>query len=174
MPMATYERDDDGKLYCKAHFMQNWLGSAQGSARQLGGAIPMPAPPTPAAEPGSSETQPAAASRLESVVSPPSSARLERLVSLGPSPAAPVAPSVGCWVASQTPRCVRCLKNVYHMERQDARAHGGDVLTFHKACFRCADCNTLLGPNNWELCPRGELCCRVHYTARRTATVELT
>ncbi|EOD08238.1 hypothetical protein EMIHUDRAFT_243015 [Emiliania huxleyi CCMP1516] len=70
--------------------------------------------------------------------------------------------------------CVRCAKPVYAMERQLARTHRGDNLIFHKACFRCEDCGTLLRPDSWEVhgdaaaleAGRGALLCRVHFAAR--------
>ena len=70
--------------------------------------------------------------------------------------------------------CVRCAKPVYAMERQLARTHRGDNLIFHKACFRCEDCGTLLRPDSWEVhgdaaaleAGRGALLCRVHFAVR--------
>jgi hypothetical protein len=70
--------------------------------------------------------------------------------------------------------CVRCNRAVYAMERQLARTHRGDELVYHKACFRCEDCRTLLRTDNWEMygdaealeAGAGALVCRVHFAAR--------
>jgi len=59
--------------------------------------------------------------------------------------------------------CERCGKAVFAMERIT-----GNRLVFHKTCFRCAACSTLLRPGNWEL-DGGTLLCRAHYLARRAA-----
>lgn len=155
LTVSSFERDEAGKLYCKTHFMQDFLKNARGSATHLG--APIPPPPAPSA----------ASSSADAAASSVAEARRKGLVSLGMSPAAPVAPSVGSWVASQNVQCTRCSKTVYAMERQDARSHNGDTLVFHKACFRCADCNTLLRPNNWELFDESVLCCQTHFQARR-------
>jgi hypothetical protein len=98
------------------------------------------------------------------------------MLRIGPTFHAPVAPSVGSWVASQTVCCERCGKKVYANERQDAMAHRSRrLLVFHKACFRCIDCNTLLRGNNFELFLADDaaegseaLCCRTHFMARRS------
>lgn len=70
--------------------------------------------------------------------------------------------------------CVRCGRAVYAMERQLARTHRGDELVYHKSCFRCEDCRTLLRTDNWEVygsaealeAGGGALVCRVHFAAR--------
>ena len=70
--------------------------------------------------------------------------------------------------------CFRCGRAVYAMERQLARTHRGDNMVFHKSCFRCEDCNTLLRADNWEVfgdaltleAGGGALVCRVHFSAR--------
>jgi hypothetical protein len=70
--------------------------------------------------------------------------------------------------------CVRCARAVYAMERQLARTHRGDALVYHKSCFRCEDCSTLLRADNWEMYGNAEtleagggaLVCRVHFAAR--------
>ena len=89
---------------------------------------------------------------------------------------------VGAWVAQQAEKCTRCQKSVYAMERCVARRHSAyfsaslhperdqqqDEFIFHKACFRCADCNTQLQQNGgWELADDGAVCCKVHFAARR-------
>jgi hypothetical protein len=80
-------------------------------------------------------------------------------------------------------KCVRCEKTVYAAEKQVARAskHYSADQIYHKACFRCADCNTLLRPDNWELFGSPEelqgnegaaapiLLCKTHYVARLNA-----
>ncbi|EOD05197.1 hypothetical protein EMIHUDRAFT_246971 [Emiliania huxleyi CCMP1516] len=58
-----------------------------------------------------------------------------------------VAPRPVCTV----PMSRAALAPVYAMERQLARTHRGDNLIFHKACFRCEDCGTLLRPDSWEV-----------------------
>merc|ERR1712167_450825 len=56
-------------------------------------------------------------------------------------------------------KCHRCSKSVFANERALA-----DDLVFHKSCFRCAECATMLRQNNWELSPGGVLLCKTHYT----------
>ena len=45
---------------------------------------------------------------------------------------------------------------------------------YHKACFRCVDCNTLLQAGQYEMCPiadeprpKADLLCRRHHSERR-------
>ena len=69
--------------------------------------------------------------------------------------------------------CVRCGKRVYAAERQVAGAHRGcfDSLVFHKACFRCKECNRgPLRPGDWVVdADSGDLLCKQHHTARQHA-----
>jgi hypothetical protein len=74
--------------------------------------------------------------------------------------------TVGAWVASQAIHCARCAKAVYAMELEKARSHRGEVQAYHKKCFRCAECNTLLRQGNYELYDGVLLLCQTHYAAR--------
>ena len=200
LTLSSFERIEDGRLYCKAHFMQQWLERSSGAATQLGAPIPA-APATSSADgQGGAATSSSAAAggdlRMQGVTldmnlgmnlgsrSNPSSGSAAPaevpapppMCRIGPTFHAPVAPSVGSWVASQTVCCERCGKKVYANERQDAMAHRSRrLLVFHKACFRCIDCNTLLRGNNFELFLADDaaegsevLCCRTHFMARRS------
>ena len=55
-------------------------------------------------------------------------------------------------------RCCRCEKTVYAAER--ATADGG---VWHKNCFRCTTCGTLLGPSGWGKDAAGALYCHSHH-----------
>ena len=200
LSLSSFERIEDGRLYCKAHFMQQWLERSSGAATQLGAPIPA-APATSSADgQGGAATSSSAAAggdlRMQGVTldmnlgmnlgsrSNPSSGSAAPaevpapppMCRIGPTFHAPVAPSVGSWVASQTVCCERCGKKVYANERQDAMAHRSHrLLVFHRACFRCIDCNTLLRGNNFELFLADDaaegsevLCCRTHFMARRS------
>eukprot|EP01105_Mastigella_eilhardi_P000488 TRINITY_DN1057_c0_g4_i2.p1 TRINITY_DN1057_c0_g4~~TRINITY_DN1057_c0_g4_i2.p1 ORF type:complete len:265 (-),score=98.88 TRINITY_DN1057_c0_g4_i2:404-1198(-) len=56
-------------------------------------------------------------------------------------------------------RCAACGKTVYLGER--AAGKGNDV--FHKVCFRCSRCNSLLRPGNFSVI-NGVYYCIPHYT----------
>ena len=221
LSLSSFERIEDGRLYCKAHFMQQWLERSSGAATQLGAPIPA-APATSSADgqggAATSSSSAAGGDLLE--IGPaggdlleigPAGMRMDSrrahtqgmnlgmnlgggsnpssgsaapagvpapppMLRIGPTFHAPVAPSVGSWVASQTVCCERCGKKVYANERQDAMAHRSHrLLVFHRACFRCIDCNTLLRGNNFELFLADDaaegsevLCCRTHFMARRS------
>jgi hypothetical protein len=241
LTLSSFERIEDGRLYCKAHFMQQWLERSSGAATQLG--APIPAVPGTSSADGqggaATSSSSAAGGDLLEIGSAggdlleigsaggdlleigpaggdlleigPAGMRMDSrrahtqgmnlgmnlgggsnpssgsaapagvpapppMLRIGPTFHAPVAPSVGSWVASQTVCCERCGKKVYANERQDAMAHRSRrLLVFHKACFRCIDCNTLLRGNNFELFLADDaaegseaLCCRTHFMARRS------
>ena len=178
--LHSFERDAAGKLYCKVHFRQVWMQSALGSARHQGGPAAMAADEVKPASSGSCASSPPtpalASEALNGVQTPAATSAAHEppgMVRLGGTPWAPVAPSVSAWVAARTERCVRCQKSVYEMERQVARAgrHDAATLVFHKACFRCADCNTLVRQDQWELDSNDTLLCRNHFAARQRASV---
>ena len=69
--------------------------------------------------------------------------------------------------------CNACGKTVYAQEAMVAscRCAGEHIsYTYHKACFRCADCGTSLRLNTFELdasAEPGVILCKAHYLARR-------
>ena len=73
-------------------------------------------------------------------------------------------------------KCVRCGETVYAAEMMVARAHDkgqADDQVFHRRCFKCKDCGRgPLRPDDWAIEVRtGDLCCMVHFAARRNAEV---
>lgn len=53
--------------------------------------------------------------------------------------------------------CVHCDKKVYFVEKLEI-----DGLLFHKACFRCATCNTKLTARTYAKAS-GNVYCKAHY-----------
>lgn len=177
LTLSSFERIEDGRLYCKAHFMQQRLERSSGAATQLGAPIPaVPGTSSADGQSGAATSSSSAAGGDLLAAAPAGVPAPPPMLRIGPTFHAPVAPSVGSWVASQTVCCERCGKKVYANERQDAMAHRSRrLLVFHKACFRCIDCNTLLRGKNFELFLADDaaegseaLCCRTHFMARRS------
>ena len=60
-------------------------------------------------------------------------------------------------VKRQGDYCVHCDKKVYFVEKLEI-----DGLLFHKACFKCATCNTKLTPRTYAKA-NGNVYCKSHY-----------
>ena len=144
--MHTFERDEAGALYCKAHFAQ--ARAEHGQAAQVGerAAASDAAPSLPAQQPA-----PPPPVNRHGVHRPPT--------------------LVGAWVAHRSKRCQRCEKTVYDNECISVEVHAargyGDDLHFHRACFRCEDCGTQLRQGGTHELLGTTLLCRVHFAARR-------
>ena len=75
-----------------------------------------------------------------------------------PAPApAPAAEPPKPKVKRQGDYCVHCDKKVYFVEKLEI-----DGLLFHKACFKCATCNTKLTPRTYAKA-NGNVYCKSHY-----------
>lgn len=54
--------------------------------------------------------------------------------------------------------CAHCDKKVYFVEKLEM-----DGLVFHKACFRCGECNTKLTARTYAKAS-GNVYCKAHYS----------
>ena len=55
-------------------------------------------------------------------------------------------------------KCAACSKTAYAAEQMPAQGR-----VFHRECFRCNECNTRLGANNWCIDSGGQLFCKPHF-----------
>ena len=67
-------------------------------------------------------------------------------------------PTRGLTLGGGGERCCRCDKTVYSAERVAANGR-----VWHKECFRCTTCGSLLGPSGWGKDAAGELYCHHHH-----------
>lgn len=176
------------QTYCKVHFIQRWKARGDGGAKHLGQAINGDSGGISDSSDGGtkhsacSSAEATASSTLASstTASTPAGNSLEAtkatvvrrfsaaVAAEGIDPRAALAPNrvLPSWATDNQARCVRCSKNVYAMEKRTARSHDGDQQVYHDKCFRCAECNTLLRNNNFELLDGVTLLCKAHFLAR--------
>jgi hypothetical protein len=79
--------------------------------------------------------------------------------------------------AAKKDACKKCGDTVYLAEKMEGewkRKGKDNKQLYHKACFRCVDCNTLLQAGQYEMCPiadeprpKADLLCRRHHSERR-------
>ena len=178
------------QTYCKIHFVQRWKARGDGGAKHQGqpdggesndisdggGCSDGGASARPSIDAYASNAPASTVAHLE--------ARKQVLGRFsafnssiahggeGSSPRAAPAPNrvLPAWATDNQARCVRCGKNVYAMEKRTARSHDGDQQVYHDKCFRCAECNTLLRNNNFELLDGVTLLCKAHFLSRRSAS----
>ena len=186
--LHSAELDAELRPFCKAHFAQAWMRNGDGSARHLGEDCAKPQEEeeekrqhSGSGKDGVSNDTRHQGTNGRGIVSQRSKGFYDSCSTseqsvipampnrrIGVSPHAPSAPSVSAWVASCAEHCVRCSKAVYATERREARTHRNDERRiYHDKCFRCADCNTLLRQNNFELeVETLELLCKAHFVLR--------
>lgn len=198
LKVHNFEVDSDtGLLYCKVHFAQ--ARSAKGGDAQYREPTVVAGVVAVASAGGEDEvavtagTPIGAAGPSTQLGSQAAPCRVRPTFELPRHPADPASGHTAATAPVTTPRrvvvvptvqerCERCRGAVYANERMFAQTHAastgrGEGHIFHRRCFRCADCNTLLRPDSWELDAGGVLLCKVHYTARlhaaATAQVEV-
>ena len=111
-----------------------------------------------------------------SPVSKPTPAAPAAAATAAPAPAAPTAaaaiPTQGGSPSAPRPtsekrtmsfggggeKCATCNKTAYAAEQIPAQGR-----IFHRACFRCTECRTQLGANNWCIDSGGQLFCKPHF-----------
>lgn len=180
--MHNFEKGSSGTLLCKTHFAQ--VVSRHGTVASL-----TRGPATEAAAAAVDAIGGPSTSQLPPVPLPAApatgvGAAAVAAAAPAPAPAAAVLPVRGlpAWVASAAERCERCNKIVYAVERQTAelinsaqwgvnsaqRGVNSETLVFHRQCFRCYECNTVLRAGNFELRAQDRvLLCKVHFAARQ-------
>ena len=164
LAVHSFEMDGEGVLLCKTHFGQ--------AASKRGSVVGMRPSTWKPPEGGMSEIPKVPPAM--SVASPPTA---ERMTAPKQQHPLPFTSHPGAWVAANSVRCARCTKVVYAMEMQQISSHRGlnrrdGPLHFHKQCFRCHQCNTLLRLDTWELDEQDVLLCRTHFAARQLAKEE--
>ena len=189
LAVHNFEITDAGKLYCKTHFKQLWLKSRRDSTTANITAPPPSSEPPPLTPDVSDPTATATAapppfpSGARAFIDPGGSnlidwvhANTDRCARCGKkvyqyermSARAP-APKVHL----QEPTLQAPVFDGGNFAPAQRFTRGrviedGELLCFHKVCFKCADCGTSLRESNWEL-DESSLLCRVHYQARRNA-----
>ena len=159
MTPGTVELDAESRIFCKIHFQQ----------RQMAGALTVAAG-------GSAALELAGGSN---VVASDLGVRYEQTKEKAKSSAAVAAFGDQKWQEkAKKDACKKCGQTVYAAEKMETewkRKGKQNKQLYHKACFRCLDCNTLLRAGQYEMCltcdepPRADLLCKAHYAERLNA-----
>ena len=159
MTPGTVELDAESRIFCKIHFQQ----------RQMSGDLTVAAG-------GSAALELAGGSN---VVASDLGERYAQTKENAQWSAAGGAFADQKWQqAAKKDACNKCGETVYLAEKMQTewkRKGKQNKQLYHKACFRCLDCNTLLRAGQYEMCPtcdeppRADLLCKAHYAERLNA-----
>lgn len=173
LTISNFEMDGDGAIFCKIHFAQArfcplLLAERSLSSFWMSTRLPQLMTLTGGLRAGASQSELAGSS-----AHPGSSSDIGDATFVSTQEAASrrstnlTSRANGLHTKVQGDVCERCTKRVYATEKAVARRSMGPLRIFHKACFRCADCDTKLRPENWELDDDNALVCQVHYNDRQ-------
>lgn len=156
---GTVEMDAEARVFCSVHFQQ----------RKLAGTIDLAAGGRVCAM---------EATGASNVIRSEMAEAYEEQKAAGLSAAGSAFGNKLWQQAAKKDACHKCGKTVYVAEKMEAewrRKGSKHVQLYHKACFRCVDCNTVLRAGQYEICPTcdeppvADLLCRAHYGERKLA-----
>ena len=153
---GTVELDAESRIFCKIHFQQ----------RQMSGQLTVAAG-------GSAALEVAGGSN---VIASDLGERYAQTKENAQSSAAGGAFGDQQWQqGAKAMACKKCGQTVYDAEKMQVewnRKGKPNTQIYHKACFRCLDCNSLLRAGQYEMCPtcdeppRADLVCKAHFAER--------
>lgn len=156
MTPGTVELDAESRIFCKIHFQQ----------RQMSGQLTVAAG-------GSAALELAGGSNM---VASDLGERYAQTKENAQSSAAGGAFGDQQWQqAAKGNGCKKCGQTVYEAEKMQVewnRKGKPHKQLYHKACFRCLDCDCLLRAGQYEMCPtcdeppRADLVCKAHFAER--------
>mmetsp|Transcript_2437 Transcript_2437/g.4724 ORF Transcript_2437/g.4724 Transcript_2437/m.4724 type:complete len:295 (-) Transcript_2437:107-991(-) len=156
---GTVDLDAESRIFCNIHFQQ----------RQMAGSLTVAAG-------GSAALEMAGGTN---VVVSELGERYEQTQANAKSSATGAAFGDTSWQKkAKQDACKKCGETVYLAEKMETewkRKGKSNKQIYHKACFRCLDCSTLLRAGQYEMCPtcdeppQADLLCKAHFAERLNA-----